>query len=153
MRINIALSLVLVVVTTLAPSSPATAAEPTKPVAAGEAKPEFETHQVILLVRGPKWTPEKTPETEKLQAAHLAHLTKMHTDGKLIVAGPFDAQSDETLRGMCIYKVASLDEAVKLASQDPAVLAGRLKIVSLNWWTEKGYVAFPKAGTVLKTTK
>jgi uncharacterized protein len=115
------------------------------------AEPEFEQHQVILLVRGPKWTPEKTPETEKIQAAHLAHLTKMATDGKLVVAGPFDKQSDETLRGMCIYKVATIDEAIKLASDDPAVKAGRLKIVSMDWWTEKGYIAFPKAPTVVKT--
>jgi uncharacterized protein len=118
---------------------------------AGAAEPEFEQHQVILLVRGAKWTPEKTAETEKIQAAHLEHLTKMAQEGKLVVAGPFDKQSDETLRGMCIYKVETIEEAIKLASDDPAVKAGRLKIVSMNWWTEKGYLAFPKAPNVIKT--
>jgi len=39
-------------------------------------------------------------------------------------------QVDETLRGIGVYNVGSLDEARALAETDPAVVAGRLSWTS-----------------------
>ena len=66
----------------------------------------------------------------------------MYEAGKLVIAGPFDEQRDETMRGMCLYRVATIDDARKLAEQDPAVKAGRLQVEVLAWWVEKGNVSF-----------
>lgn len=106
---------------------------------------EFEKYYLVLLRRGPSWTPEVTPEVQKIQEEHLRHLRKMAESGKLLIAGPFGDQQDETLRGMCLYRVASIEEARSLAEADPAVKAGRLKVETLTWYVEKGYVTFPKA--------
>jgi hypothetical protein len=46
---------------------------------------------------------------------------------------------------MCVYRVGSIDEARKLAEDDPAVKAGRLRVEVMTWYVQKGYMAFPKA--------
>lgn len=111
------------------------------------ARPKFEmeSFQLVLLRRGPAWTPEVTPAVEALQKQHLAHLEAMHEAGKMLIAGPLGDQADPTLRGVCLYRVGSVDEARALAEQDPAVKAGRLKVEAMSWWVGKGYLAFPKA--------
>jgi uncharacterized protein len=135
-----------------AQGSPTSAPEKDKPAQAtpknkAPAVPqvEFEKHYLVILRRGPSWTPEVTPEVERIQAAHLAHLGRMAESGKMVIAGPFGEQQDPTFRGMCLYKTETLEEARKLAEEDPAVKAGRLKVEAMAWFTEKGYMTFPKA--------
>lgn len=106
--------------------------------------PEMETYTLVILERGPKATAYSEAELEKLQVQHLAHLDKLATAGKILVVGPFADQTNDTMRGACIYAVP-LAEAVKLAAEDPMVKAGRLKITAMTWWVGKGYLAFPKA--------
>ncbi|HLM48718.1 MAG TPA: YciI family protein [Myxococcaceae bacterium] len=109
---------------------------------------EFDKYYLVLLRRGSAWTPEKTPETQRIQTEHLAHLTRMAESGKMVAAGPFDEQQDPSYRGLCLYRTDTLEEARKLAEEDPAVKAGRLKVEVMAWYTEKGSVAFPKARLV-----
>ena len=106
---------------------------------------EFEKHFLVLLLRGPSWTPEQTPEVEAIQQGHLAHLRHLMELGKIVVAGPFDEADDKTFRGMCVYQTETREEARKLAEEDPAVKSGRLKVEVLSWFTEKGAMVFPKA--------
>src|SRR5262249_54913011 len=87
-------------------------------------------------------TPE---ELAKLQGEHIAHMRKMTAAGKLMVAGPFKADSDQDPRGLALYRVGSTAEARKLAEQDPAVKAGRLRVEVFSWYSEKGALAFPAA--------
>lgn len=101
------------------------------------ATPEKSTHAYLgFLFRGDKWTPEKTPATEELQKAHLANIVRLAELKKLVVAGPF---GDNTpLRGIFVFRVASIDEARELAATDPAVQAGRLKIEMHPWVVPEG---------------
>jgi uncharacterized protein YciI len=89
-----------------------------------------------FLVRGAKWTPEKTPQTEQLQKDHLANINRLAEMKKLVVAGPFGDNGQ--LRGIFVFKVNSLDEAKDLASTDPAVQAGRLEINMYKWLVPEG---------------
>ncbi len=89
-----------------------------------------------LLKRGPLWTPEVTPEVQRLQAAHLAYGRKLYEAGKLILNGPMLDNGD--LRGVSIMRVASLEEARALADADPSVQAGRLVSEVHPWMMQKG---------------
>ncbi len=76
-----------------------------------------------------------------LQARHLAHIAEMTRSGKVLVAGPFGSRDDERLRGAIVFSCA-IDEARQLASEDPAVKTGRLKVVCMTWNTQKGAMSF-----------
>jgi uncharacterized protein YciI/uncharacterized damage-inducible protein DinB len=104
-----------------------------------ETKPpqfDLEQYQFGLLARGSKWTAENTPEIQKLQEGHMANINKMAQMGKLFAAGPILDNGD--LRGIFIFRAASIDEAKALAAEDPAVKAERLKLEILPWLGSKG---------------
>ncbi|MEK6281346.1 MAG: YciI family protein [Acidobacteriota bacterium] len=94
------------------------------------------TAYVGFLSRGPKWTPEQTPATAELQKAHIANINRLAEMKKLVVAGPFGDQGP--LRGIFVFKVASLAEAKELADTDPSVKAGRLAIEMHPWIVPEG---------------
>jgi uncharacterized protein YciI len=94
------------------------------------------TYYFAFLKRGPKWTPEPTPDTNALQAAHMAHIQAMAATGKLVIAGPFSKAPPYA--GVFVFKVNYLEDARALAEADPTVKAGRLAIEIHPWSIPKG---------------
>ncbi|HYV05878.1 MAG TPA: YciI family protein [Blastocatellia bacterium] len=94
------------------------------------------TYYFAFLKRGPKWTPESTPETQALQNAHMAHIQSMAASGKLVIAGPFT--NAPPYAGVFVFKVGSLEEAKALTDADPTVKAGRLASEIHPWSVPKG---------------
>ena len=90
----------------------------------------------VFLTRGEKWTPEKTPATEEIQKGHMANINRLAQMKKLIAAGPFG--DDGRLRGIFVFRVASLDEVKALVATDPAVQAGRLAMEIHPWMVPDG---------------
>ncbi|MBK8196668.1 MAG: hypothetical protein IPK76_27000 [Lewinellaceae bacterium] len=66
-----------------------------------------------------------------LQKAHLANITRMAEEGKLVLAGPF--MDDGEVRGIYIFNVKTVEEARTLTATDPAIQAGRL-VMELHPW-------------------
>ena len=94
------------------------------------------TAYLAFLVRGDKWTPEKTPQTEAIQKAHMDNINRLADMKKLVVAGPFG--DNGALRGIFVFRVGSLEEARELAATDPAVKAGRLALQIHPWVVPDG---------------
>jgi uncharacterized protein YciI len=104
---------------------------------------ELESYSLVLLRRGPNAAELPDEEADRLQEAHLAHLQEMRERGAMLAAGPFRAQEDESLRGLCLY-VVGLEEARALAESDPSVRAGRMAVDVMTWLTPKGELALPR---------
>ena len=102
---------------------------------------ELESYAFVLLRWPAGLAPLPEAEEQQLQAQHLAYMGELAARGRLVGAGPFEDQEDETLRGLCFYSM-SVEEARALAQQDPKVRAGRLAIEVMTWWTERGSVSF-----------
>jgi|GEM_PF-208504 len=98
--------------------------------------PNMVTYFLVLLKKGPKWSPGETPELQRLQEAHLDHIRRLGDSGKVVLAGPFSDEGD--IRGALLFKVGTIEEARKLEAEDPAVLAGRLVMDVRPWLVAKG---------------
>jgi len=113
-------------------------------LASGADEPAFDSLYLVLLKAGPDADKIEASRLEALQKQHRAHLTKLTEQGVILVAGPFDEQDDETMRGLCLYRGESKDAVRKLAEEDPAVKAGRLEVEIQRWWFETQWISFPK---------
>ncbi len=79
-----------------------------------------------------------TREVDRLQELHVAFLVHQADTGAIRVAGPFDEQVDESLRGMALYKTGSLERTRSIASADPSVIAGWLEIDVMYFYCPRG---------------
>lgn len=96
---------------------------------------EMKTYYFGFLKSGTKRDQSKE-EVAKIQQAHLEHLKKLADAGQLVIAGPFLDNSE--FRGVLIFNVETIEEAKKLANNDPAVKAGRLIVDIKPWMAAKG---------------
>jgi len=97
----------------------------------------------LVVLRRPTGAPElPEDELDRLQAEHLAHRARLRDEGLIAVNGPFGEQSDESYRGMSIFR-CGLDEAARHSDQDPLVVAGRLAFDVMEWWVAAGSLGFP----------
>ena len=92
---------------------------------------KLDTYYLGFLRKGPKWSGGDTPEQQELMKAHLANIGRLNSLGKLVIAGPMGDNGD--IRGIFVFKTASIDEALQLSNTDPAVKAGHL-VVDLHAW-------------------
>lgn len=120
------------------------AAATTLPLAAVEMPPNMTTYYFGILTKGPKWSAEETPERQKVGEGHMAHIQAMAKAGKLVLAGPF--MDDGDWRGVLIYRTKTIEEAQRLADNDPAVAAGRLVVKMHPWMIQRGILPDPLEG-------
>lgn len=90
---------------------------------------------LVLLKKGPNRNQSKE-EAEAIQKNHMAHISWLHKNGKISLAGPMDKH--ETISGILVFNTPTLQEADSLAKLDPAVKAGRLEVETIGWWAAKG---------------
>jgi uncharacterized protein YciI len=99
---------------------------------------------LVLLRRGPAWTPEKTPESTKIFDGHMTNINAMGKSGKLVIAGPIDAPETDrsAVAGIFIFDVKERADVDALLENDPAIAVGRLVPEILPWYGPAG-LTFP----------
>lgn len=89
----------------------------------------------MLLNEGPNRN-QDSASAVKIQEGHMNHINEMDKTGKMFMAGPFENGGKH--RGILIFDVDSISEALKMESTDPAILSGRLEMQAIYWWAAKG---------------
>jgi uncharacterized protein YciI len=99
---------------------------------------KIDTVYLAFLKRGPnrKEGDGQTPEVQELQKAHIANIVRLANLKKIIAAGPFG--DDGALRGIFVFRVASLQEAQALCATDPMIKIGRLAVELHPWQVPVG---------------
>lgn len=90
------------------------------------------TYYVAFLRPDAARTKISKEDGERIQTAHMANINKMSVDGHLVAAGPF-GDTPTTISGVFVMKAASLDEAKRIANQDPTVVEHRNTIDVHQW--------------------
>lgn len=114
------------------------------PATTPAAKPEpgytMRSYFLVLLRRGPAWTPEKTDETRRLGAGHMANIEAMAKAKKLVLAGPTDVPIEDrtAVAGIFIIDAKDRAEIDALLAGDPAIVAGRFEPVVMTWYGPAG---------------
>ena len=94
---------------------------------------------MCFLKSGPK-RDQGPEEAARIQEEHLAHLSRLAADRKICLAGPF--ADDSGIQGVVIFSTPTYEEAVSLATADPAVRAGRLVVEIHPFWAAVGAQLF-----------
>jgi len=91
-------------------------------------------HYVFCILKtGPKDAEVKDgKERGQIFAGHMANITRLADEGKLVLAGPF-GKNDRSYRGLFIFNVATVEEAQKLVETDPVIRSG-LMVAELTPW-------------------
>lgn len=105
----------------------------------GADKYGMKAYTIVMLTTGTNKIEDKTKMGE-LMKGHLANITKLADEGKIIVAGPFLEQNKENYRGMFIFNTKSKEEAEQWVKTDPAVQAGVFGYEIFPWY---GSAALP----------
>ena len=101
---------------------------------------KMETVYFGFLKKGPnrKEGDGDTPEIKKLQDDHIANIVRLAQMKKMVMAGPFG--DDGELRGIFVFRVASMKEAQDLAATDPMIKIDRLRIDLHPWHVPVGVI-------------
>jgi len=89
----------------------------------------------MLLNEGPK-RDQDSLTSAKIQEGHMKHLGEMASTGKMVIAGPFEKGGKH--KGILIFDVDSISQAIRMESTDPAIVSGRLEMQAIYWWAAKG---------------
>ncbi len=93
---------------------------------------------VFMLLESGETKSKDSIEAAYYQKMHLEHFKEMADAGKLIVAGPFEDGGKH--RGLLIFDVETVEEALKLEGEDPMIKTDRLRMNAFYWWGAKGTV-------------
>ena len=93
----------------------------------------------VILKTGPNPIHDKKTR-DSLFTGHMANINRLAAMGKLIVAGPFETNTNN-YRGLFILDVKSAEEAKALLDQDPVIHSKLMEAEIFQWY---GSAALPK---------
>ncbi|PZR26669.1 MAG: hypothetical protein DI535_13375 [Citrobacter freundii] len=94
----------------------------------------------LVLLKSGNNRDQDSASAAKIQAAHLANISRLAKEGKIIMAGPIGAEA--AIRGIFIMNAKDSAEVAQLVNTDTAVITGRLKMEYYPWWSAKGKFIF-----------
>lgn len=95
---------------------------------------EIKQYWMVFLKKGPNHGQDTAAEAI-IQKKHLRNISRLASEGKMVLAGPFGGDGD--LRGIFIMDCEDSLEVAELVKSDTAVATGRLDFEIEPWWTAK----------------
>jgi uncharacterized protein YciI len=92
---------------------------------------------VLVLLKSGANQSLSTVESQKVFEGHFANMKRLANERKLLIAGPFSKpKRDPDLRGLFIIDEVAVNEAERLASTDPTIVAGVMRLESHSLRTD-----------------
>jgi uncharacterized protein YciI len=121
--------LIVIALFAVACAAPNQEPAPTLPPVADAVSAQHDRYVLVWLRSGEADAASKTPDERRLlQEGHMANISRLVDEKKIVVAGPFGQPNpDPALRGLFIFDVPTTEEALALCATDPAVMADALR--------------------------
>ncbi|MES3012915.1 MAG: YciI family protein [Pseudomonadota bacterium] len=103
--------------------APKPAYDPALARAVGADERGMRSYVLVVLKTGPNRVPPG-PERDEMFKGHFANMKRLSTEGKLVLAGPFDGV--DGWRGLFIFAATEIDEAKQFVATDPVVIKGEM---------------------------
>jgi uncharacterized protein len=100
----------------------------------------MKSYVLVFLKRGPN-RPSDSLTRAILQEAHMKNISKLASEGKLLLAGPM--MTSEDIRGIYLFDVRTLEEAKALTETDPAIQTGSLIMEMHTWYGSAALMELP----------
>lgn len=98
---------------------------------------------VFCILKTGSNTTATAEEKSNLFKGHMANITKLAQEGKLVLAGPF-MKNERNYRGLYIFNVSTIEDAKALVDTDPAVKANLLDAELTLWYGSASLQETPK---------
>ncbi|WP_159015619.1 YciI family protein [Cognatiluteimonas profundi] len=96
---------------------------------------------LVILKTGPTRVPDGG-ERKAMFAGHFANIEKLAAAGKLVLAGPFEADP-AGWRGLFVLAVDDIDEARRLTATDPVIIRGEMVAEYHRWYGSAATMMLP----------
>lgn len=103
---------------------------------------------VLVILKTGSAVIDNKEKRDSLFAGHMANINRLVDEKKLIVAGPF-GKNELKYRGLFIFDVTSIDEARKLVSSDPTVVAGIFDFELIPWYGSAALKEYLKTAEII----
>lgn len=101
--------------------------------AAGASVPKHD-YVFVFLVTGSKAPKLDGPAMGEVMGGHFANMRRLAEEGQLVLAGPLsEPRSEPDQRGIFVFDVPRVEDALALAASDPAIQAGVLEARAFPW--------------------
>lgn len=89
----------------------------------------------LLYTPGRNWLPGK-PVTKQLLQEHIAYMTQLNAGGKLYMGSSLNAGTLDTTQpaGLIVIDAQSLEDALEVMHNDPAIRAGIVEGACYPWY-------------------
>ncbi len=94
-------------------------------------------YYVVFLRPDPARKPLAKEEGQRIMTAHMANIHRMADLGILVAAGPFE-DTPTTISGIFVFRAPSIEEARRIASEDPTVTEHRNTVDVHPWRGPEG---------------
>jgi uncharacterized protein YciI len=116
----------------------------------GADKRGMRSYVLVLLKTGPnKMAAGK--ERDEMFAGHFANINRLASEGKLLLAGPFDGV--DGWRGLFVFAVTDIEEAKQLTATDPVIVKGEMVAEYHKWYGSAGVMDIPRLHETLYEKK
>jgi uncharacterized protein YciI len=85
---------------------------------------ERERYVLVYLKSGPHSGEGTREQRQEIFRGHMSNMQALAENGKLVIAGPFDAPRDTRWRGIFVLTAGTVEEAEAITATDPGVKAG-----------------------------
>jgi len=142
MKFAVAALLLGLSITSPCPAAPSTGYDAALAKRLGADERGMRQYVLVVLKTGPT----RVPDGEKRDAmfkGHFANMQRLSKEGKLVLAGPFE-KGAEGWRGLFVFAVSSVEEAMALTATDPVIVNGEMVAEFHPWYGSAAVMLIPE---------